>query len=384
MFEEIPEEHLGYTPNFDDEEMKEKMWFDALEKILKRSSSFNSKAERLEHQEKFKTKWTKDTYFDYMMEQRINPNQIIPKHRWLKKSFFDKSEVTARLHPHFFAAFYESCNQYTTKNETLVLVSCKEAKPYSQVAAFKTIVNIGKDYGFDVAVLSATVCPLYPFDASTQYPFSIYNWDGSNRVGQYDELVSQWSAQQIGHLILKHGYKNIILISTGGIHYVNQFNEMQKQYGHLVNFYHLGDPQTFSMQVPYKVFGSYGLAGTRFQNIIWSRMLLLALLGCSEEEIFEYMKDCVGFDDTTKKFFGVARELDPNITNWEDIFTKVRGEGFIANKDAVKVPTATVNPKYLNPNLLKPKKSKSSKGSNSSQASPASQASQAAQPLEEW
>lgn len=321
MLEHIDKKDLGYSPNFDLGKFGDILYDSKIEKIIKKANWLKGREARLQRAERFKNEITKEDWVTKTISQTIAEDQIIPMDLWLDKSFFDSGSVMARMHPHFFISFYESLNRWQCTNETLVLLSCKEFKPYSSDQMVNIYREMAEKFGFDLAVLSASICPVYPYDASTQYPFAIYNWP-SNRTGQYNTLICQQTCAQLGYMLAKNRYKRVILISSGNFHYQTQFDEMVSKFGDIATFIHLGERGSVFFKAIEKYYKSPGIAASRVHNSQLTRGVLVRLLGFDVWDYFErsdfYIK-C--FDDFGAIFKELNSAGDTGIDNLDDLIS---------------------------------------------------------------
>lgn len=306
MFEQFDDETLC-TPRgqFDKEAFFQELYDSHAEKIVKRSSTPGNADEKRARAEKFKQTYTAQEYGEMMWEKMVDPDQIIPQDYWYPRSFFTEGTALARLNPHFMVTFYEALNRYEPTSDTLVLLHCKEAKPYSNDSAVKIYMKLAKEIGFDLTILSASLVPVYPYDSSKQYPFFVYNWP-NNRKGQYNELVSWWSTVQLGYMIAKHRYKRVILVSSGNFHYDSQFLEAKKQIKD-VEWIHIGE----NAGAVKKVFAwktHKGVASVRLPVSVWGRMCFISLFDKNPDD---YLKNSKDYEKTRDEMLAWANKCYP-------------------------------------------------------------------------
>lgn len=317
MFEKFDDESVLTCPkgSFDKEAFLARLLAKKRHRLLYKNSYLNKKEDKLKLLARFDE--TADEYIAKLWEKTVGDDQIIPMDYWHPVEFFDAGGVSARLSPHFMTALYTALERGDSGNKTLVLVSCKEVKPYNIDQSVRALMNIAPEAGFDVAVLSASVCPAYPYDATTQYPFNIYNWP-DNRHGQYDELVCQQTTMQLGYMIAKKGYTKVILISGTNPHYSNQFDEMKRSLGHICEFHQIGRRDGLAFRVVADKFGN-GLASLRYTMTIAGRIFLMCLVGANPDVIlakslnYEAVRD--EFLERVSKYVGEEVTLD-NLAYW--------------------------------------------------------------------
>lgn len=306
MFENFKDAALC-TPRgqFDKDEFFQELYDSYAEKIVKRSSTKGTKAEKVARAEKFKANNTVESYGEKMWNLMVDEDQIIPQDYWYPRRFFTEGTALARLNPHFMVTFYEALNRYEPTGDTLVLLHCKETKPYSSDPQVKMYTELAKQLGFDLAVLSASIVPVYPYDSSKQYPFFVYNWP-SNRDGQYNELVTWWSTVQLGYMIAKHRYKRVILISSGNYHYDSQFLEAKKQIKD-VEWIHIGENAGAVKKVlAWKT--HKGVASVRLPITIWGRMCLISLFDKNPDD---YLANCRDYEAVRDEMIAFANKCYP-------------------------------------------------------------------------
>lgn len=311
MLENIPMRDLGYEPNrFDKAAFLDKVWEDKKDKILKRNSSETPSKVRLE---KFLRKTNKEDYTKMYWDRLVGDgwDQIIPMHLWHPKSYFDEGTVPARLDHHFFTSFYETSRKMG-RNKTLVILPCKEIKPYAVDCSVSLFNKYAPEFGFDLAVASASITPIYPFDASRTYPFNIYNWPG-NRVGEYDQLVANWLTSQLGFLVASKGYERVIFWGVND-HLETFYWEATRTLPH-VKIDRVGAESGLAFEISKRIFGAAGLAKLRFGISIFGRVIFCLMFDKDPDII---LANAGGYKTAKDKAIRVCREYLGDI-DWPEI-----------------------------------------------------------------
>lgn len=283
MFENFDESVLVTPKNQFDRQKFLDFTYDMLKdkRVNRQNGGGKSKAERLELFDRvINGQGGPDKFKEQLWEDLVNKEQVIPEEFWYPHTFFREGTALARLNPHFMVTFYDAVNRNTNPSDTLMLIHCKETKPYSLEPSVKAWMKQAEKSKFDIAVLSASIVPVYPHDSSRQYPFNIYNWP-SNREGQYNELVTWQTCIQLGYMIAKLNYKRVILISSGNYHYTTQLDEMKKHLDDKVEIFQLNKPDTFSHRIAMAYFKAKGIASLRFNGSVLGRYMVAKSLGHS-------------------------------------------------------------------------------------------------------